>query len=130
MPDLVNHPPHYSSHPFLPGECIDYTAHMGFVRGNAFKYLWRAGSKDNTVQDLEKALWYIQWLSRGGCADPTDGFPDDETPAHKIKVFGTIPELTSGACVELLDPEWELSLDAAFSFAAEALALARKETNA
>lgn len=34
---------------------------MNFNLGNAVKYLWRAGLKDQavTVQDLEKARWYI-----------------------------------------------------------------------
>jgi len=33
---------------------------MNFCIGNAIKYLWRAGKKDATVQDLEKAKWYIE----------------------------------------------------------------------
>ena len=27
---------------------------------NAMKYIWRAGDKGNTVQDLEKAVWYLK----------------------------------------------------------------------
>jgi hypothetical protein len=33
---------------------------LNFSRGNAVKYIVRAGKKDNERQDLEKALWYIQ----------------------------------------------------------------------
>ena len=58
MTDPVNHPSHYKSHP-SGVECIDITEHMGFNLGNALKYLWRADLKDNAVQDLEKAAWYI-----------------------------------------------------------------------
>lgn len=56
--DVVNHPNHYTSHP-SGVECIQVTEHMNFCVGNAVKYLWRAGLKDATVQDLEKAKWYI-----------------------------------------------------------------------
>ena len=59
--DLVNHPAHYTSHP-SGVECIQITEHMSFNVGNVIKYLWRAGLKDSqpVIQDLEKALWYLQ----------------------------------------------------------------------
>lgn len=56
--DPVNHPKHYTEHP-SGIECIQVTRHMTFNLGNAVKYLWRAGKKDPTIQDLEKARWYI-----------------------------------------------------------------------
>jgi len=56
--DLVNHPPHYTDHP-SGIECIQITEHMGFCLGNAVKYIWRADLKGSSIQDLEKALWYI-----------------------------------------------------------------------
>jgi hypothetical protein len=58
--DPVNHPKHYTSHP-SGVECIDVVEHMTFNRGNAVKYIWRAGEKDPSaeIQDLEKARWYI-----------------------------------------------------------------------
>jgi hypothetical protein len=58
-PDLVNHPPHYKSHP-SGVECITITEHFNFCRGNAIKYIWRAGEKDCEIKDLKKAAWYIQ----------------------------------------------------------------------
>lgn len=59
-PDIINHPPHYTSHP-SGIECIQVTEHHNFCIGCAMKYLWRAGLKDGTpsVQDLKKAVWYI-----------------------------------------------------------------------
>lgn len=58
MSDLVNHPAHYTSH--ASGvECITVTEHMNFCRGNAMKYLWRAGEKGQELEDLRKARWYI-----------------------------------------------------------------------
>ena len=57
--DNVNHPPHYTSHP-SGIECIQVTRHIGFNLGNAIKYIWRADLKNDAIEDLEKALWYIQ----------------------------------------------------------------------
>lgn len=58
--DHVNHPPHYTAHP-SGIECIQVTEYMNFNLGNAVKYIWRAGLKnDNPIQDLEKARWYIE----------------------------------------------------------------------
>ena len=57
--DAINHPPHYTGH--ASGvECITVTEHHNFCIGNAIKYLWRAGSKGDAVQDLRKAIWYIE----------------------------------------------------------------------
>lgn len=57
-PNAVNHPPHYNRHP-SGVECIDIVEHMPFNIGNAVKYLWRCGLKNDEVEDLEKARWYI-----------------------------------------------------------------------
>ena len=40
-------------------ECIDVVRHLPFSQGNAMKYVWRAGNKNDIKQDLEKALWYV-----------------------------------------------------------------------
>lgn len=58
MMETVNHPKHYTSHP-SGIECIQVTEHMDFCIGNAIKYLWRAGGKNDEIEDLEKAIWYI-----------------------------------------------------------------------
>ena len=57
--DPVNNPSHYTSDQ-SGVECIQVAEHMNFCRGNALKYLWRAGKKSNEVEDLKKAIWYIQ----------------------------------------------------------------------
>lgn len=69
--DAVNHPRHYTEG-FAPVtiECIDITRHMPFTVGNAFKYVWRAGKKggpEKTLEDLRKALWYIQDAVQNDC---------------------------------------------------------------
>ena len=38
---------------------IEICRHMSFNRGNALKYIWRAGLKENKTQDIEKAKWYL-----------------------------------------------------------------------
>lgn len=60
--DPVNHPDHYQG----KVECIDAIESAlgddGFVaccRGNAMKYLYRAGRKGKAMEDLRKAAWYI-----------------------------------------------------------------------
>jgi hypothetical protein len=57
--DPVNHPKHYTNHP-SGIECIQITEHMGFNLGNAIKYIWRADLKNDAVEDLKKAVWYVQ----------------------------------------------------------------------
>lgn len=57
--DPVNHPLHYTDHP-SGVECIQITEHMGFCLGNAIKYIWRADLKNDAIEDLEKAKWYIE----------------------------------------------------------------------
>ena len=58
--DPINHPSHYTR--FNGIEVIDLTEQLNFNRGNAVKYIARAGAKDpaREVEDLQKAAWYIQ----------------------------------------------------------------------
>ena len=57
--DNIEHPKHYTSHP-SGIECIQITRHMGFNLGNAIKYIWRADLKNDAIEDLKKAVWYLQ----------------------------------------------------------------------
>ena len=56
----VNHPAHYNQGKI---EVIEFIEDKGlnFHRGNAVKYIARAGLKnpDKEIEDLEKARWYI-----------------------------------------------------------------------
>lgn len=81
--EQVNHPDHYNQdliiHSLcdLPVECIDVAENFGFNLGNAIKYIWRAGDNGNFLQDLDKAVWYIQRaksLYRKGASVP--GIPE------------------------------------------------------
>lgn len=66
--DKVNSPSHYNWLKKLAGvEVIDITRHLDFDLGNAVKYILRAGRKTEegyddkakTIEDLKKAVWYI-----------------------------------------------------------------------
>ena len=57
---MVNHPTHYG------GEENIYEAikvieawNLNFSLGNVVKYISRAGKKNETMEDLEKASWYL-----------------------------------------------------------------------
>jgi Protein of unknwon function (DUF3310) len=57
--DEVNHPAHYRL--ANGAQVIDVTENLSFNRGNAVKYICRAGNKDGTdeLTDLHKARWYL-----------------------------------------------------------------------
>lgn len=57
--DNVNHPKHYTEG--RKYETIDVIEdwNLGFNLGNTVKYISRAGRKDDIVQDLEKARFYL-----------------------------------------------------------------------
>ena len=56
--EMINHPSHYNQGKF---EAIDVIEDwkLNFNLGNTVKYISRAGHKDNIIQDLKKALWYL-----------------------------------------------------------------------
>lgn len=56
--EAVNHPRHYNESP-SGIECIEIVRHMSFNVGSAVKYCWRLGLKGPTIQELEKAIWYL-----------------------------------------------------------------------
>ena len=56
--EMVNHPSHYNQ----GIETIEYIESwsMNFNTGNVIKYVTRAGYKNNQLEDLKKAMWYLQ----------------------------------------------------------------------
>ena len=57
--DVVNNPSHYAEGREF--ETIDVIEDwgLGYHLGNAVKYISRAGRKDDILQDLKKAQWYL-----------------------------------------------------------------------
>jgi len=60
--EKVNHPPHYggdSVHETI--KCLEsWGLERDALLWNAVKYISRAGKKDNLLDDLKKARWYLQ----------------------------------------------------------------------
>lgn len=66
--DMVNHPPHYNKYGI---ECIDaikasmsHLEFCGYLKGNVEKYIWRYRYKNKMKEDLEKAQWYLDLLTK------------------------------------------------------------------
>lgn len=65
--DMVNYPQHYKTGKI---ECIDcisaivnmYDGEQAYYVGQVIKYLYRAPTKQNFMQDLKKAQWYLNCL--------------------------------------------------------------------
>lgn len=58
-PDMVNSPPHYVGKNGLQVIDVIEEFDLGFHRGNATKYVIRAGKKDDEIQDIEKAIYFL-----------------------------------------------------------------------
>jgi hypothetical protein len=65
--EMVNSPSHYNNGKI---ECIDAMECMltpeefaGYLRGNAFKYMWRYRNKGKAFEDLQKAQWHLNRLA-------------------------------------------------------------------
>ena len=56
--EMLDHPKHSNMGKY---EAIDVKEdwNLGLNLGNTVKYISRAGHKDNILQDLKKALWYL-----------------------------------------------------------------------
>ena len=56
--EMIDHPSHYNQGKY---EAIDVIEDwkLNFNLGNTVKYISRAGHKDNIIQDLKKASWYL-----------------------------------------------------------------------
>ena len=63
----INHPPHYGGDtPYetikVLGAWLSIEEFKGFCKGNAIKYLSRAGKKGDELEDLQKGRWYCDKL--------------------------------------------------------------------
>lgn len=56
--DKVNHPSHYKGKHLEAIQVIE-AFDLGFNLGNTIKYVLRAGKKENRLEDLKKAQWYL-----------------------------------------------------------------------
>lgn len=86
LTDNVNHPAHYEAGPF---ECVELTRLYPFMGGNAIKYVYRHRLKGREVEDLRKALWYLDHAE-----------PDELRPSYTRAFNAVIPLLMSSMEVE------------------------------
>ena len=81
--DKVNHPSYYNNGKVEVIDAIEAWG-LNFHRGNAVKYIARAGKKNiaNEVEDLEKAVWYInreiERLKNESCEEFLKNFEDEK----------------------------------------------------
>lgn len=75
--DNINHPEHYETNGI---ECFDaILASQGkdsakeFCICNAFKYIWRNKHKNSSVEDIKKAIWYLNKFVELSEGAETDG---------------------------------------------------------
>lgn len=93
MSEQVNHPSHYNQ---IKGiECIDVAEQLNFNLGNALKYIWRCEDKGNKIQDLKKAIWYIDREIKNETAkskslEPNQAAPEDSTSREVCEHFAPI----------------------------------------
>lgn len=99
--DPVDSPSHYTSGGI---ECIDAIEAAltpeeasGFRKGNAMKYLWRAGKKGDVVEDLRKAQWYLDREVFELTYDP-----DESEPETGVDSAALMQEIQQRAYAEFL----------------------------
>ena len=65
--DMVGAPKHYNTGNIECIEAIEESmssvAFKGYLKGNCMKYLWRYDYKGKSVEDLQKAGWYLNKLT-------------------------------------------------------------------
>ena len=104
MSNRVNHPQHYQGANGI--ECIDIIRHYTCDIANAQKYLMRAGHKpeqgmtaeEKEVEDLSKALWYIDDYRQHPQHSHRHGERDTKTMLRRVrKVTGhTAEQIVAG----------------------------------
>lgn len=103
MSDNVNHPAHYETNGI---ECIDaMVASQGAeaVRNycvcNAFKYIWRHQHKGKSVEDIRKAIWYLnRYLNLCEQKDEPKADDQKDKPADLDYIIRSIRQVTELPC--------------------------------
>lgn len=97
--EAVNHPAHYRGDTTYEAIKVIRAWGLGFSLGNAVKYICRAEHKGRPLQDLEKALWYLQEEIDFRRARAKDA----ELQVHLKPAF-PIPQVTNALLAEVKDP--------------------------
>ena len=108
--DPIN-PNHYKTQSGV--ECIDVAELFPYSLGNAIKYAWRAGKKDNLKQDLEKCEWYLNRAMANGEDSLFMSYHSSVLKARRLfaKLNKTdLPELNYELVSRILDGRLEYAL--------------------
>lgn len=65
----MNEPIYYNSNGLSPinamqGGLVSKEEYIGFLKGNVIKYVVRCGKKDDAIQDINKAIDYLNLLKQ------------------------------------------------------------------
>lgn len=113
--ESVDHPSHYTAGDI---ECIDAIRssmskdeYVGYLKGNVIKYIWRYEKKNNPIEDLKKARWYLSRLVHflEPANDISTAFrhaktPTDDQESEMVNVtFDATPSFTAGIMNNIID---------------------------
>lgn len=85
--DQINRPKHYTSDD-CGVEAIELTSLLPCCISNALKYVWRCGKKDEDLQELKKAEWYLEYSISNNLPSSIEGLSDTldfEILVNKVK---------------------------------------------
>ena len=91
MTDMINHPPHYTDHP-SGVEVIEFARLHCFSVGSAVKYIMRRDKKDDPIDNLSKACWFLK--------DAIDNGPPARVNIHMGKVIRPVIDAEPNATVK------------------------------
>lgn len=91
--DNVNHPAHYQTESGMEAiDVIEAFFRTNYYLASTFKYMARAGKKNDEREDIEKAIWYLRrYLSTLGAADGYGLTPKGEALAELIAAGYDVP---------------------------------------
>jgi hypothetical protein len=109
-PESIDHPAHYggADNPYEVIKVIDAWG-LGFCRGSALKYLYRAGKKDPALllEDLGKAAWCLRYRAEHASALFAGGsIPQEYMPGLVLKAWGVAPFSPLGLAIESIAYNW------------------------
>jgi hypothetical protein len=93
--EAVNHPAHYGGDTTYEAIKVIEAWQLGFRLGNVLKYIKRAQHKDNLLQNLQKARWYLDREIAAVEASTRTSHPDPQHASIQIKEE-EYPNLPSG----------------------------------
>lgn len=71
MDEKVNHPTHYQGNNYEVIDIIEDFS-LGFNLGNSIKYILRSDKKGSKIEDLRKAVWYLEREIQGQLNRPKE----------------------------------------------------------